>query len=94
MNFPSNSRASKKADFFTLFVELYRGIISKGKTIDYSEARNELDTFYNGVEQATPTGDNDYSRYYKATLQASNDRSSRILRGEIISKILEKAANN
>ena len=91
MNFSSTSRASKKADFFTLFVELFREIIGKRKIIDISRARTDLETFYLGVEQATPTGDNDYSRYYKATLQASNDRSSRILRGEIISKLLKKA---
>lgn len=93
MNFTSDSRPAKKADFFTLFVELYRGVFNKERNIDISIARNDLDTFYNEVEGASSSGDSDYSRYYKATLQASNDRSSRILRGEIISKIIEEAAN-
>lgn len=93
MNFPSESRATKKSDFFTLFVELYKNIVSKGLKIDPSVARTDLDEFYAQVDSATAEEDSDASKYYKASLQASNDRSSRILRGETISRILVKTAN-
>jgi hypothetical protein len=35
--------------------------------------------------------DSQGARYYKAVLQASNDRSSRIMRGEILKSVLRKA---
>ncbi|MBB1094416.1 DUF262 domain-containing protein [Rhodopseudomonas palustris] len=93
MNFPSESRASKKSDFFTLFVELYRAINEKDLKIDSSALRAELDVFYSAVDRAEPGGNSDAAKYYQASLQASNDRSSRILRGQIIAKLLENAAN-
>jgi len=92
MNFPRDSRASKKSDFFTLFVELYKAINEHGKTIDTSTLRVELDKFYDSVDAADRDDGSDAGRYYKATLQASNDRQSRITRGEVISGIIEKAA--
>ncbi len=91
MNFPRGSRPSKKADFFTLFVEMY-GAISSGCSIKASSLRSDLDDFYNRVDLANTDGDDDASKYYRASLQASNDRSSRILRGEKIRKIIENSA--
>lgn len=88
MNFASDSRAAKKADFFTLFVEMYKAIVIRQLTISPSIARTDLDAFYSLVEAAPASADSDEGKYYKASLQASNDRGSRILRGEIIAKIL------
>lgn len=93
MNFPSNSRARKKSDFFTLFVEAYRALNEKSLQLDPSVVRSSLDCFYEEVDRATTEGDGDASRYYQASLQASNDRASRVLRGQVIAKLLEDAAS-
>jgi uncharacterized protein with ParB-like and HNH nuclease domain len=91
VNLATDSRAWKKADFFTLFIEIHRYLIKKRKTLSMDNLRAKLSKFYEGVRRASEGIEDeisDFARYYKATLQASNDRSSRILRGEIISKIL------
>lgn len=94
MNFPTGSRATKKADFFSLFVELYRCISTRRMHIDIAAARSGLDDFYADVDKASADDSTDAGKYYKASLQASNDRSSRIARGEMISKILEGSAKS
>lgn len=87
MNFSKDSRAFKKADFFTLFVELYCALITDKLSLNVSKVRQNLDDFYKKVEiaaQQNTTQDTDALTYYKAALQASNDRVSRISRGKII----------
>lgn len=94
MNFTSKSRAFKKADFFTLFVEIYSRIITKNIILDISKSRHSIDTFYDSVERVASgeiEENSDAIKYYKAALQASNDRSNRALRGELISKVLVDA---
>lgn len=91
MNFSKDSRAFKKADFFTLFVEIYSALITNGLKLDVSEVRHNLDIFYKKVDlaaQGNTDQDIDALTYYKAALQASNDRNNRISRGKIIAKIL------
>ena len=90
MNFPPKSRAFKKADFFTLCVELYNVLIKHKFSLDVSRTRAMLDAFYNEVELVSIGGTNsvDANKYYKAALQASNDRGSRIERGEIVNKVI------
>jgi hypothetical protein len=93
LNFPSKSRAFKKADFFTLFVELHSALIKDKLALDVSATRDRLDKFYSDVELASIGGVEDGSdadNYYKAALQASNDRSNRILRGSVISEIIRR----
>lgn len=98
MNFPKESRARKKSDFFTLFVELYRYLEVSGKAINASALRKEFDEFFSAVDAvgSDVVGSDEISdtrKYYRATLQASNDRMSRITRGEIISALIDRAAN-
>jgi uncharacterized protein with ParB-like and HNH nuclease domain len=94
MNFSLKSRAFKKADFYTLFVEIYNLIIKNKQLLDVSKTRHALDIFYDLVDAAA-IGDNqnnpDAVKYYKAALQGSNDRTSRVSRGELITKIIETA---
>lgn len=90
MNFPSDSRAGKKSDFFTLFVELYRAL-ERGLEPQASRLRQNLDEFYDRVNQAGVDDDSDAGDYYRASLQASNDRSSRVLRGNLVARIIEKS---
>jgi uncharacterized protein with ParB-like and HNH nuclease domain len=94
-SFDSDSRAWKKADLFTLIVELYKTICIDNLTIDKHSFCKNINSFYNEVNslkdrgiKADDKGDNDHTIYYFSTLQASNDRSSRIRRGEIINKII------
>lgn len=90
MNFQPKARAFKKADFFTLFVELHKLLIRNKAKLDIAKARASLDAFYVEVELASIGGTKnaDADSYYKAALQASNDRGNRIERGRIISNAL------
>jgi hypothetical protein len=94
LNFPPKSRIYKKADFFTLFVELHGLIVKSGVDLDIPKVRNELDLFFSKVDVASSgqsVDDLDAERYYKAALQASNDRGNRIVRGELMSKVLRRS---
>lgn len=91
LNFPPKSRIYKKADFFTLFVELYKLLVIATVDLNAPRVRHELETFFCSVDivgAGLDTGTVDVERYYKAALQASNDRGNRIARGEIINKTL------
>jgi Protein of unknown function DUF262 len=91
LNFENSSRVYKKADFYTLFVEIYKALIKDALDLDVATLRQNLDSFYTAVElvaSGQPSDDSKAMDYYKAALQASNDRSSRILRGSIISKLI------
>lgn len=93
LNFDSRSRAAKKSDLFTLIVEIYKMIDSGIDDFDIPQLREALDHFYHQVDDASSSGDDIYSNYYKSSLQASNDRSSRISRGTILREVLEGYAN-
>lgn len=92
LDLPSDSRSWKKADFFTLFIELHRILIKQGHDLNATDVREALLNFYSHVQQAADGGEeeeSDYWKYYKAALQASNDRGNRILRGKIIGDVLK-----
>ena len=87
LDFPRNSRAFKKADFFTLFVELHRAHFKEKRKIDTEETAVRLMEFYDLVEGGKDgklDENSDLMRYYKSALNATNDRSSRIARGEVL----------
>ncbi len=91
LNLPDDCRAYKKADFLSLFVEVHRTIFKKGLNIDLASTRENLIRFYEKVANASQgkaEEDSDEMKYYKAALQASNDRGNRILRGEIIERLI------
>lgn len=94
LNFPPKSRVYKKADFFTLFVEIYKLMINAKVNLDLITTRHSLESFFEQVEDAgtgKDPGNPDAERYYKAALQGSNDRGNRIVRGEIINRVLRRA---
>jgi hypothetical protein len=91
MNFVRGSRATKKSDFFTLFVELYKKL-ERGTLPSISRLREKLDDFYAKVDAADVSDQSHAGQYYRATLQASNDRSSRVLRGKLISELIEASS--
>jgi hypothetical protein len=95
LNLSSESRAFKKGDFFTLFVELYNVIIKNGKKLNATKVKANLDIFFDEVETASSRKNirkikADAEKYYKASLQAVNDRGSRITRGEILQAVITK----
>ena len=89
-SFETDSRVWKKADLFTLLVEVHRAIERQKIALNSKLIRDRLNDFYAQVDSVQPTqsATNDPDLYYKAALQATNDRSSRITRGKIISSIL------
>jgi len=87
------SRAWKKADFFTLFIELHRVLIKQKQKINIEALSKGITDFYARVDHAAEGSEDeesDYWQYYKAALQASNDRGNRILRGKIVQQLLSK----
>ncbi len=91
MDMPATSRIWKKADLFTLIVELHRAFFKQGIYFDNKHFAEKLKAFYALVDDPESRKDpkGDPSKYYKAALQATNDRSSRVTRGEIIQKIMQ-----
>jgi uncharacterized protein with ParB-like and HNH nuclease domain len=93
--FNSNSRVWKKADLLTLLVELYRAIIKEKLRLIPANIAILLNEFYSkvnavGLGKHVETDLNALS-YYKAALQANNDRTNRITRGEKIAAIINKS---
>ncbi len=86
--FPLKGRLWKKSDFFTAFIELDRGF-QEGVDLQPTAVLERLQNFYGMVDaEGADSGDPAVATYYKAALQASNDKGNRIRRGEIICNIL------
>ncbi len=86
--FPAKGRIWKKSDFFTAVIELDRAF-SDNVALQPTEVIETLQTFYQSVEaEGMESGDPAVATYYKAAVQASNDKGNRIRRGEIINDLL------
>ena len=91
-DFEASSRVWKHADVFTLLVESHRVLVKDSLSLDSARLGQNLMGFYESVSSAEPdvvVGE-DVAAYRRAALQATNDRSNRIRRGEIIAKVLRK----
>lgn len=86
--FEMRSRAWKKADLFTLLIELDQCLHVQKQRLQPSRVLDALTAFYGDVENASPNQEQLSSIYYKAALQASNDRINRVRRGYIVSGLL------
>jgi hypothetical protein len=91
MRMPQRSRLWKKADLFTFIVELHKTLFKKQLSIVSQAIADALSNFYQAVDDPDMRADPESTpaTYYKAALQATNDRSSRIRRGIIIGDIIE-----
>ncbi len=87
--FESESRAWKKADLFTLLVELDQALRTGPDELQPSQVLERMSAFYSGVDEASIDQVRIHSIYYKAALQASNDKINRVRRGLIVAGILE-----
>lgn len=94
MNIPTTSPAFRKADLYTLFVELDRQIFKKRARIEAADTRESLLRFYEAVQQARGgvVEDQNVRAYFETTLQNTNDRGQRIARGRIIEALLDGLA--
>ncbi len=86
--FSPRSRVWKKSDLFSLFVELDRAINVEGLVLQPSEVIARLERLYADAEEGDVLKGAIASIYYKAALQASNDRINRIRRGVIVDGVL------
>lgn len=88
----ANSRAFKKADLFTLIVELHRAKYRDNRDIDLGSLGSTLKSFYASVNNEAEDWyfgeDGSAEQYHTAALQASNDRSNRIKRAYVLRKLL------
>ncbi|MBD2767515.1 DUF262 domain-containing protein [Hymenobacter sp. BT664] len=92
--FPNTSRVWNKGDLFSLLVEVHRALFKRKISLNLIETRNRLNDFYAAIDKVDLTKDvsesDEYDRIYaRAALQASNDRGSRVRRGEIIQSKLD-----
>jgi len=93
LNFESDSRAWKRADIFTLICEVDRLLHKRKASIESGSAAAQIKHFYMNVNEVrnVSSPDNIHEQYYKAALQATNDRKNRIVRGEIIQSIIDSS---
>lgn len=95
MNLPDACRAWKKADFYTLFIEVDRLLFKQGRPFDLHAASADVQGFYAEVEEmriAAPetAPDSIVGRYVRGLLQSTNDRGPRVARGASISEVLAR----
>ena len=88
--FEQSSRVWKRADLFTLLVEVHRAIEKQKIALNPAGISERLNDFYARVDNVQPlqAPTDDVGQYYKAALQATNDRSSRITRGKVVATLL------
>lgn len=88
--FTSKSRVWRKADLFTLVVELDQAITIRSLALQPSSIVENLEGFYRRIDSTATNFSGVPAIYYKAALQASNDRLNRVRRGLIVSGILSQ----
>lgn len=88
--FPANSRAWKKTDLLVLIVEVDRLLNKEGVPLDPSRVGPAVEDLYRRVdaEMAESSGDDSLQTYFKTTVQATNDRSSRVNRGKVLRAVI------
>jgi hypothetical protein len=72
-------------------VEIHAALYKRQKTFTPETVGTALEQLYAKVDDPEARADpaTDAARYYKAALQATNDRSSRATRGDIVRKLLD-----
>ena len=84
-----SSRAWKKADLLTLLVEVHAGLEKRHDLADAVTVSARVKSFYDRVDGVSDEEeDTDVLAYHKSAIQASNDRSSRVTRGRVLSRVL------
>jgi len=92
--FDARSRLWKKADLFTVVVELDTLFRSNGSVPEPHELLAFLTDFYGQIESTNIDSNDIPGIYYKAAIQATNDKVNRLRRAIIIAGILRQATEN
>lgn len=95
-NFDPKSRVWRKADLLTLIVECFYAIQKDGLDLNAEIVGPYLKRFYETVDRVRDDEeqDEDAAAYYKAALQATNDRLNRVRRGEAVTRVIRTALEN
>lgn len=90
LRFPETSRIWKKADLFSALIEIHAAVYKKHTPLNVNTAAAALGAFFARVDDPEARGGpmSAASRYHKAALQGTNDRGSRVTRGEILRTVL------
>ncbi len=88
LNLPDKSRGWKKADLLNLITEIHRIVFKQKEVIDINLVSSRLSKFYELVDNKDYIDNETVNHYRKVTIAATNDRSSRITRGEIIKGVI------
>lgn len=90
--FNPKSRAWRKAELLNILTETHRALIKDNLELSPEAVGKELSEFFDRVDKAGAGQEEaeEVTAYYKASIQATNDRSNRIKRGQIISEVMRK----
>lgn len=89
--FPRRSRVWKKADLFSLIVELDRMLNSEKSVLDPEVVGRNLIPFFVSIDNIAKieSPDSLLVQYYQASIQGTNHRASRVRRGEVLRLLLK-----
>jgi Protein of unknown function DUF262 len=88
--FSPKCRVWRKADLFTLIIELDQALSIQGLELQPSVVVESLENFYSKIDTNIVDPSGVSAIYYKSALQASNDRINRVRRGVVILGILKQ----
>jgi hypothetical protein len=91
--FAEKSRVWRKADLFTFFVELDQQLNILNNPVQPIAVLENLETLYGAINAGQIESQSVEGIYYKAALQASNDKLNRVRRGLIVSSVIEGKRN-
>jgi len=86
--FSSKSRVWRKADLLTLIVELDQALSIEAINLQPSDVVKSIEEFYQQIDSNALDLSSIAAIYYKAALQASNDRINRLRRGVILAGVI------
>jgi len=94
--FPDKCRVWGQTHLFTLIVELHQILVKDRRPLDAVACGQSLTQFYSQVEAVHRSASEDEGkqiesrvfRYYQAALKATNEKYTRVARGEVIAEVL------
>lgn len=93
LQLPAESRAFRKTDFFSLFVEVHRALFKRRVALQPPEVSARLLAFFREVDSAAAAAraPEDAVVYYRSTVRAAIDRGNRVRRGELLQGLLDSS---
>lgn len=91
LDFDLKHRVWKKADLFTLIVELHKITFKEEMSLNLEKVKVRLHQFYKKVDEFNPeypSNETEVIKYVEASRSGTNDRTFRIERGKIIRELI------